>query len=200
VNLDFLDGAVPPRVIAVSSAVSGEGRTTVAANLAVVMAQAGRSVLVIDGDLRRPGLTAALGVADGPHLAEVLTGSVDVDDAIRPAGELGFSVLPAGPPLADPGQLLASELLGPLIEKLRGSYDAVLIDTPPLLPVADAVHLATVADGVLLCVRFRSTHEAELGLARNILHRVGARILGVTVTMAVGPRVPAAHQYAEGRH
>jgi capsular exopolysaccharide synthesis family protein len=186
-NLQFLDVDSPPRVLMVSSAVPAEGKTTVAVNLALALADAGQRVVVIEADLRRPRVTAYLGLVGGVGLTNVLTGRAQVEEVEQAYEDGDLVVIGAGPTAPNPAQLLASGTMAALLAKLRASYDYVILDAPPLLPVADATGLAVLADGVLLSVRHGSTTKDQLRQARATLERVGARIVG-TVLNLVPPR------------
>ncbi len=197
-NLQFLDVDTPPRVLMVSSAMPSEGKTTVAVNLALALADAGQRVALIEADLRRPRVTSYLGLVNGVGLTNVLTGRVRLEEVAQPYGEDGdLVVIGAGPTAPNPAQLLASGAMGALLQDLRGSHDYVILDAPPLLPVADATGLAVLADGVLLSVRHGSTTREQLQRTRATLDRVGARTVG-TVLNIVPARddVSAAYGYS----
>jgi receptor protein-tyrosine kinase len=180
-NLQFLDVDDPPAVVLVTSAGPGEGKTTVAVQLALSMAATGRRVVLVDADLRRPRVTSRLGLVGGAGLSDVLAGRAALDDVLQPYGEDKFSVLGSGAAPPTPGGLLASAAMAGLLAELRRRNDMVLIDGAPLLPVADARGLAALVDGVLICVRHGRTKENNLVEARAALDRVGARTLAVVL-------------------
>lgn len=183
-NLQFLDVDTPPRVLMVSSAMPSEGKTTVAVNLALALADAGQRVALIEADLRRPRVTSYLGLVNGVGLTNVLTGRVRAEEVAQSYGEDGdLVVIGAGPSAPNPAQLLASGAMRALLEQLRGSHDYVVLDAPPLLPVADATGLAVLADGVLLSVRHGSTTREQLQRTRDTLDRVGARTVGAVLNI-----------------
>jgi receptor protein-tyrosine kinase len=186
-NLQFLSIDNPPKVIMVTSAIPGQGKSTAAANLAVALAQAGRQVTVIEADMRKPMLTKYLGLVEGVGLTNVLTRSADLSEVLQPWGDDGLSLLAAGPLPPNPGELLGSAYMKLLLDELREKNDFVLIDTPPLLPVADATGIAVMVDGVLLCARYGKTTRDQLKQARAMLDQVGARTLGIMLN-AVPPR------------
>jgi receptor protein-tyrosine kinase len=198
-NLQFLNVDEPPRAIMVSSALPAEGKTTVVVNLALALADAGRTVTVVEADLRRPKVTRYLGLIGGVGLTNVLTGSAELDDVMQRYvnGDSQVSVLAAGPLPPNPGELLASTHMQALLEKLRGQNDFVLVDAPPLLPVADSSGLAVHMDGVLLSVRYGSTRKDQLQQAAATLDRVGARTLGVILNI-VPPKAQMATAYGYG--
>lgn len=196
-NLQFLNVDEPPKVIMVSSAVPSEGKTTLVVNLALALVDAGRRVTVIEADLRRPKVTRYLGMVGGVGLTNVLVGTANVDEVVQTYGTLDLSVIPAGPTPPNPGELLASSHMSAVVQKLRGQNDYVLIDAPPLLPVADSSALAAMADGVLLSVRYGSTTKEQLRQAANTLERVGSTTLGVILNI-VPQRAELASAYGYG--
>ncbi|SDC49483.1 capsular exopolysaccharide family [Geodermatophilus telluris] len=197
-NLQFLDVDTPPRVLVVSSAMPSEGKTTVAVNLALALADAGQRVVLIEADLRRPRVTSYLGLVTGVGLTNVLTGRAHVEDVAQPVGEDGgLVVVGAGPTAPNPAQLLASGAMRALLEHLRETHDYVVLDAPPMLPVADATGLAVLADGVLLSVRHGSTTREQLQRTRATLDRVGARTVGTVLNIVpVRDDVSAAYGYS----
>jgi capsular exopolysaccharide synthesis family protein len=190
-NLQFLDVDAPPRVIVVSSALPAEGKTTAVVNLALAIADAGHTVTVVEGDLRKPKVTRYLGLVGGVGLTNLLAGTADIDDVVQRHGDGRVQVIAAGPTPPNPGELLASSHMAELLDKLRSRTDYVLIDAPPLLPVADTSGLAVHTDGVLLSLRYGSTRRDQLQQAAATLERVGARTLGVILNI-VPPKAPAA--------
>jgi len=196
-NLQFLDVDEPPKVIMVSSALPSEGKTTVVINLALALAEAGRRVTVVEADLRRPRITRYLGMVGGVGLTNVLAGTADVADVTQYYGEDGLAVIAAGPTPPNPGELMASATMAEVLEKLRASNDFVLVDSPPLLPVADSTGLAVVVDGVLLSVRYGVTRKDQLQQAAAMVQRVGAKTLGVILNM-VPPKAEIATALGHG--
>jgi capsular exopolysaccharide synthesis family protein len=193
-NLRFLEVDDPPRVIMVSSAVPAEGKTTLVINLALALAEAGQRVVVVEADLRRPKVTSYLGMVGGVGLTNVLTGTAYLEEVLQQHGMDGLTVLAAGPTPPNPGELLASSHMRAVVEKLRGQFDVVLVDAPPLLPVADASGLAPHTDGVLLSVRYGSTRRDQLRQAATTVERAGGRTLGAVLNI-VPPRAGSAYGY-----
>jgi receptor protein-tyrosine kinase len=181
----------------VSSAVPSEGKTTVVVNLALALVDAGRKVTIIEADLRKPKVSRYLGMVGGVGLTNVLAGTAEVDEVIQTYGPDGLSVIAAGPTPPNPGELLASSHMFTLVDKLRGQNDFVLVDAPPLLPVADSSGLAVMMDGVLLSVRYGSTTKDQLRQAAATLDRVGAKTLGVILNI-VPPNAELASAYGYG--
>jgi capsular exopolysaccharide synthesis family protein len=193
-NLQFLNVDAPPKVIMVSSAVPAEGKTTVVVNLGLALAESGRRVVIVEEDLRRPKVIRYLGMVGGVGLTNVLAGAAELDEVTQSYGSIDLAVIAAGPTPPNPGELLSSSQMSSLIEKLRGAYDFVLVDAPPLLPVADSSGLAVIMDGVLLSVRHGSTTKEQLRQAAMTLERVGAKTLGVILNI-VPPKAGLASAY-----
>ena len=187
----------PPKVILVTSSLPQEGKTTTSINTALVLAQKGTRVLLIDADLRRPGVHKTLGLGPRSGLSNVLTGSVDLQSAItRPSMAPGLYVLPAGTPPPNPAELLASSNMAEALEELRKQFDHIVIDTPPTLSVTDAVVLSTRADAVILVIRSGQTTKQALRRARDLLMHVNAKVTGVLMN-AVDLSSPDYYYYYE---
>jgi capsular exopolysaccharide synthesis family protein len=184
-NLAFLDVDDPPRSIMVTSSVPGEGKTTLAVNLAIALAESGNSVALVEADLRRPKVTRYLGLVSGAGLTSVLTGGAELDDVLQEAGG-SLRVLPAGPIPPNPSELLSSDAMAALVERLVDKHDIVVIDAPPVLPVADASAMAGLVDGVLLCARWGVVTTAHLERAASVFERLGAHLLGLVLTVVPG--------------
>ena len=187
----------PPKVIMVTSALPQEGKTTTSINCAVVLAQKGVRVLLIDADLRRPSIHKTLGM--GPHsgLSNVLTGSTTLEQAITRTAILpNLFVLPAGTPPPNPAELLASSNMRDVLAQLREQYDHIVIDTPPSLSVTDAVVLSPRADAVVLVIRSGQTTKQALRRSRDILMQVNAKVVGVLLN-AVDLSSPDYYYYYE---
>jgi capsular exopolysaccharide synthesis family protein len=163
----------PLRVIAVTSAGRGEGRTTTAANLALAAAQEGRSTLLVEADLRRPAIAALFGLAPRAGLAELLDGGAELGQAVARLGPL--SILCAGDARDDTSRSPRAPVL---MEQLRGAYDLVVLDAPPAMAFSDGDRLAAAADGALLVVRAGSTPRQVVRLALDAL---GERAAGIVL-------------------
>ncbi len=178
--LTFAGG--PPKVILITSALPEEGKTTTSVNSAIVLAQKGTRVLLIDADLRRPSIHKTLGMGPQFGLSNVLTGTATLQQAIIPSTILPeLFILPAGTPPPNPAELLASAKMKDVLEELRKQYDHIVIDSPPTLSVTDAVVISTSADAVVLVIRSGHTTKPALRRARDILLQVNARVCGVLV-------------------
>ncbi len=182
-NLQFLDLEQQPRSIVITSAVPGEGKTVTSANLAVALAQAGRRVLLIDGDLRRPRVASLLDLDGAVGLTSVLVGSAELEDAIQVHAASGLNFLASGPKPPNPTEILQSRVTHDLLKRLRDDFDIVIVDAPPLLPVADAAVIATATDGAIVVARHGKTTREQLREAVNRLDNVGARVFGVVINM-----------------
>jgi capsular exopolysaccharide synthesis family protein len=170
------------KVIQITSPTAGAGKTMLAVNLAAALAQAGKSVVVVDADFRRPRLHEVYQLPGDVGLASVLAGGVTPEEAVRPCSLAGVAVLPCGRPPADQAELLASPRFKEVVDDLRRRYDFVLIDTPPLLEVPDPCIVAARVDRVLLSLRLSRTDRDQCRAARDLLADVGARVLGVVVS------------------
>lgn len=169
-----------PRVLAVSSPAPAEGKSTVVANLASCYVDQGARVLLIDADLRRPQIHKIVGVPQDPGLSDVLLEKCELPEAVKPSStNAKLHVLTCGSAVKNPAELLGSERFERLIRYLRTVYDAILIDTPPVLAVTDAAVVGTVADGVLVVARANATDKEALEKAVNELRRVKAPVAGV---------------------
>jgi capsular exopolysaccharide synthesis family protein len=192
-NLQFLDLDHQPRCLVITSAVPAEGKTTTSANLAVALAQTGRRTLLIDGDLRRPRVARLLGLDAAVGLTTVLVGKAEVTDAVQVHEPSGLHFLASGAKPPNPTEILQSQVTSDLIRQLSNEYDMVIIDAPPLLPVADASVLSTVADGTIIVVQHGRTTKDQVAEAIGRLEQVGGRLFGVVVNMI--PRRSANYYY-----
>jgi polysaccharide biosynthesis transport protein len=187
----------PPKVIMVTSALPQEGKTTTSINCAVVLAQKGIRVLLIDADLRRPSIHKTLGMGPRSGLSNVLTGSATLEQAITRSPILpNLSVLPAGTPPPNPAELLASTNMRDVLDELRGQFDHIVVDTPPTLSVTDAVVLSPRADAIVLVIRSGHTTKQALRRSRDILMQVNAKVSGVLLN-AVDLSSPDYYYYYE---
>jgi len=187
----------PPKVIMVTSARPQEGKTTTAINSAIVLAQKGVRVLLVDADLRRPSVHKTLGMGPRSGLSNVLTGNATLEQAIAPSPILpNLFVLAAGSPPPNPAELLASSNMKDVLNELRQQFDHVVIDTPPTLSVTDAVVLSPRVDAIILVIRSGQTTKQALRRARDILMQVNAHVTGVLLN-AVDLTSPDYYYYYE---
>jgi exopolysaccharide transport family protein len=174
----------PPRVVVVTSPYPGEGKSTIAVNLAVALAQDGRRVVLLDGDLRKPHLHKILQVEESPGLTNYLAGQAARAAIIKPTGVEQLSLIPAGPLAPAPTELLNSRRFKTLVQELREEFQHLIIDTPPTLGFADARVLAVQADGVLLVAKQDSTSWEAGRQVRQLLQQINAKILGMVLNQA----------------
>ena len=176
-----LAGITGGKVIQVTSPLPGDGKSTVAGNLACSIAQSGKRTLLVDCDLRRPQLTENFGMDDDMGLTNVLNGECDPSDAMHQTPLPALHVMPSGPIPANPAEALTLTEMGELLDVVRDEYDYVILDTPPLLVVTDPSIVASMADGVVTTLRIRRKSKPNAKEAMNILRAVGANIMGVII-------------------
>jgi polysaccharide biosynthesis transport protein len=193
-NLQFIDLSNRPKSIVISSSIPGEGKSTIAINLAVSLADSGSRVILVDADLRRPSIAEYLGIEGGVGLTTVLIGRAEVEDVVQPLGETSLDLLPAGQIPPNPSELLGSMAMADLLEQLSGSYDMVLLDSPPLLPVTDAVVLSNLAGGALVVVGADRIHRPQLQQSLESLETAGAHLFGIVLNK-IARREAAAYAY-----
>lgn len=179
-NLQFANVDKHPRVIAVTSPIPGEGKTLVAINLASTLAEAGFSVCLVDADLRRPTIAKLLGLLSPVGLTSVLINQLELGEVLQHAGSSLF-VLTSGPTPPNPSEVLASSYVREVIRSLLDKVDYVVLDTAPLLPVADGSEVAALADGTLLVARHGVTTDTSVKRAAQALARVDATLVGVVL-------------------
>jgi polysaccharide biosynthesis transport protein len=167
------------KTILITSARQGEGKTSTAANLAVALAQAGRSVVLVSADLRNPRVHAVFGIGNEQGLGQVLEGTLPLDEAMVETDLPELRILPSGPVDAvdEPVELLQSDRMGEVLQECCRS-DFVVVDGPPIFPVADSLVLADLVDGVLFVTDAQSSTQASVAQSRRQIHQVGGRILG----------------------
>jgi capsular exopolysaccharide synthesis family protein len=200
-NLQYIASRDDVRVIVVTSALGGEGKSTTSANLAVVLARSGRKVILVSADLRKPRLERFFGLPGDVGLSDLLADpTMDAPSRIVDPGHSNLRLLPSGLPPANPAELLAGELCGELIKVLRPLADFVIIDTPPVLAVADASIMAAYADGVIFVADGETTRHAALSQSRAQLTAAGVGILGVVYNNFDPNRSHAYPYYSSDRY
>jgi succinoglycan biosynthesis transport protein ExoP len=180
-NLQFIDFAQRPRSIVVTSSIPTEGKSTIAINLAVSLADAGARIILVDADLRRPAIAEYAGLEGAAGLTSVLIGRAQVADVVQPLRDRTLDVLPSGPIPPNPSELLGSTAMVKLLENLTSTYDIVLLDSPPVLPVTDAAVLSKLAGGALVVVGVDRIHRPQLLETLELLNTVGAHVFGLVV-------------------
>jgi succinoglycan biosynthesis transport protein ExoP len=196
-NLQFIDIGNRSKSIVISSSIPGEGKSTIAINLAVSLADAGARVILVDADLRRPSIAEYLGIEGGVGLTTVLIGRAEVEDVVQPLGRTSLDLLAAGQIPPNPSELLGSTAMADLLERLSAAYDMVLLDSPPLLPVTDAVVLSNLAGGALVVVGVDRIHRPQLLQSLESLETAGAHLFGVVMNK-IARREAAAYAYGSG--
>jgi capsular exopolysaccharide synthesis family protein len=181
-SLLFSSAGHPPKVILVTSAQPSEGKTTTAVNTAIMLAQTGANVLVVDCDLRRPSVHAHFGLANTSGLTNFLAGDTELVAVLQASEKLpNLSVLASGPVPPNPAELLGSNEMVKLLELLSENFTHIIIDSPPVISFTDAVILSTLVDGVMLVVHGGKSSRGVARRARQQLMDVGARIYGVVL-------------------
>jgi capsular exopolysaccharide synthesis family protein len=193
------------RIIVVTSPVAGDGKSTVAANLAVFLARVGRKVLLVDANLRVPRQELLFLVEGVPGLADVLTGEDEVENAIRPTAVDGLDLIPSGRPTEDPAGLLNSHEFFDVLERLAEDYEHVILDSPSLRCGPDARTIAALCDVTLLVLRDQPSNRRLGAFARDALAGVGANVAGVILNgvprpMLAGPALKPAAARPNGSH
>ncbi|OYD13703.1 hypothetical protein CH333_10275 [candidate division WOR-3 bacterium JGI_Cruoil_03_44_89] len=178
-NLKFVrSGDKTPRTVMVTSATQEEGKTTISANLATVLAGGGSEVLLVESDLRRPSLSKLFGVNRKPGLSDYLIDEAQLEDVLRCTDVKGLHLLPSGSTPVSPPELLDSARMRELIQKLSTTYDMVFFDSPPILPCTDGLIIASMLDGVILVVQTKGPRRELIASAQSALLAVDAKILG----------------------
>jgi capsular exopolysaccharide synthesis family protein len=184
-SLQFARQDRPLRTILVTSPSAGDGKTATVLNLGAVFAQAGASVVLVSCDLRRPGLSQFSVPAEHAELTSVLNGDLPLERAVVPVPNVeGLWTLGTRGGVANPTELLSGQRMKLILAELAQRFEVVLIDSPPVLPVADAMILSGYADGVVLVVSAGQTRRAELRRTREKLGRAGARVVGAVLNKA----------------
>ncbi len=174
------------RTIAITSPGKGDGKSLTAANLALTMSQEFQQrVLLLDGDLRRPSVHLLFGLREGPGLSDVLVGAATLDDALITLPEHNLTVVPAGIAPAHPTELLGSAAMRRIVDTLRSRYDKILLDMPPVAPLADLHVIAPMVDGLLMVVRAGVTPKPAIERALAGLEL--SKVLGLVLNDSAGP-------------
>ena len=186
-NIEFASVDAPIRTLLVTSAMPGEGKTITAANLAIVFAQAGRRVLLVDADLRKPGAHLAFNLPNESGLTTMLrSDDVGLASLVQSTEVANLLVLTSGPLPPNPAELMGSQRMRAVVDQLKADTDLVIVDSPPLQAVTDAAILGSFLDGTLLVIDASRSHRRSVRAGREAIDRAGANLLGVVLN-----RIPA---------
>ena len=183
-NLQAINSKNPIKAITITSSIHGEGKTITAINLAISMAQdlGKKSILLIDGDLRRGRLSKYLGFDSELGLADLIANGSNVDEALLNIGIDNLTILPAGKIPRNPAELLGSMKMKNLISLLKSKYDYIIFDTPPVIPVTDAGVLGAQTDGVVMVIQAARTQKGVVEHGESLLKQAQAKLLGYILT------------------
>ncbi len=182
-NLQFIEVDDGSRTFVVTSAMPGEGKSTTTANLAVALADAGQTVILVDADLRKPKIADYMNLDGGVGMTDVLIGRAQLVDAVQQWGNKSLYVLPAGQIPPNPSELLGSKAMATLINDLQGEFDWILFDAPPLLPVTDAAVLSKHVEAVIMVASVGKATRTQLESAVQLLETVDTQVGGIVLTM-----------------
>lgn len=197
-NLHFANVNSKSKTILITSSLPGEGKSTTATNMALAMSQAGQRVVLVDADLRRPMVAEYLGLEKSAGLTTALIGAAEVADLLQPYGKHDLQVLTSGQIPPNPSELLGSQAMGELLTALQDSFDVVIIDAPPLIPVTDATVLAQKVGGVVVVVGTTKIKSHDFEKSLSSLNLVKANVLGIVLNLlpAKGPDAYAQNYYS----
>jgi capsular exopolysaccharide synthesis family protein len=176
--LKFAGLGKPIKTILITSPEPYEGKSTVSANLAIAFAQAGQKTLILDADLRRPRVHELFGLDRDIGLTTLLVGEASMEEVIRETGIDNLYAITCGPIPPNPAELLESERMREVLEELKQKFDIIILDSPLVMGMADAVILSSICDGTLIVARYNSTSRSAFNQARKLLENVKANILG----------------------
>ncbi|AZU63764.1 CpsD/CapB family tyrosine-protein kinase [Neobacillus mesonae] len=180
-NLNFSSVDKEIKSIVVTSPEPSDGKSTTAANLAIVLAQQGNKVLLVDADLRKPSVHYSFNIGNIEGLTSILTKKMNVERAVIKTNITNLEVLTSGPIPPNPSELLSSSSLDFVLKELREMYEYIVLDTPPLLAVTDAQNLANKCDGVVLVVSSKKTKRDRALKAKDLLEKANSFLLGVVL-------------------
>ena len=169
----------PPRLVLVASSVPGEGKSTMASSMAVSAATSGQRTLLVDADLRHPSSSKAFGLGETAGLVELLAGTVKPEQVVRAFSNMSLSVLPSGAATKNPPDLLGSQRMRTLLQRIRDNYDLVIIDAPPVTAVIDSLVIAPHVDKIVFVIEWETTPREVVARAMNVLGDNRDRVAGV---------------------
>jgi capsular exopolysaccharide synthesis family protein len=185
-NLDFFGIDNPSKTILITSPSQGNGKTTVALNLALSMSQGDQKVLLVDADLRRPAVHTALGISGKPGLSDVIRGEKTPQSVIKIWKKNKLEVITAGTRLSNVTEIVSTKRIGAILQELKETFEVTIVDAPPLV-ISDAYNLASKVDGVILVLVPGQTRDEQAKVIKDQLDRAGAKVIGVVfnkITMA----------------
>ena len=177
-NIIYSKNGKLPQVVVITSATSGEGKTTTSTNLAIAFAQTGRKTILIDCDMRKPAIHQLLGLSKSVGFSSLLAEPEKLNDIIIRIEEMSLDIIVAGPSMYDPTELLSSPNLNKIFETLRGIYDVIIVDTPPVGLTTDSALLVPISDAYMMVVAEGASSVSDFRNAKDHLIRAGADIIG----------------------
>jgi succinoglycan biosynthesis transport protein ExoP len=187
-NIEFASVDEPIRTLLVTSSVTGEGKTVTASNLAIVFAQAGRRVLLVDADLRKPGVHVLFNLPNAHGLTTLLhSGEVSLDAIAHTVEQVNLRILTTGPLPPNPAELLGSQRMQSVLDHLKAAADLVIFDSAPVGAVTDAIILSSVLDGTILVIDASRSHRGAVRQGREALARAGSNVLGAVLNRVHAP-------------
>jgi capsular exopolysaccharide synthesis family protein len=178
-NIQFSSLDKELQSIVITSSGSGEGKSTVMSNLAITMAESGKKVILVDCDLRKPSVHKKMGITNYIGLTNILVQDVKKQECVFKTTVDNLFILTSGPIPPNPAELLGSKKMRDFIEELKGEFDLVLIDAPPVLAVTDAQILSTIVDGVIFVASYGEAQKNALVDAKQLIDKVGGKVLGI---------------------
>lgn len=199
-SLQYVGIGRHPLVLMVTSSMPAEGKSTVACNLAAALAEGGRRTLLLDVDLRKPRVAEFTRTESSVGLTDLLIGEAELDEVVQPVGDTRLEVVPAGHIPPNPGELLASEAMLHFLAQVKDRYDYIIIDTPPVLAVADPVGLASLVDGAILVAHAQRVTKSQVSRALEALSAAGTTPLGTVLNAVKSSRRAREYSYrTDGR-
>lgn len=193
-NLLFLLSENDSKSVVISSALGGEGKSTTAVNLAIVCSQLGSKVLLIDTDMRRPTIHRKMHLPNEQGISSVLVNFCSFDDAVQHINPC-LDVITAGPMPPNPSELLASNVLKELVNRLRGEYEYIIFDTPPINVVSDALILSPNSDGIIMVVRSKKSTYSQVRQTLKKIELAGVKLLGTVLNGADAKHLKNSYYY-----
>lgn len=196
-SLKFVNVDSPPTLIQITSSLPAEGKSVLAARLALALNEDGKRTLLVDADLRRPVIGGFFGFYEPVGLTSVLSGRVSLEMAVRTTFAACLNVLPSGPIPPNPGEILGSDQMKMMLSRAASIYDMVIIDSPPVLPVADAIALAPSVDATVYVVKHRSTSAKDISRGLQMIKSTGGHLSGTVLNMVPSGRGSAYDAYTQ---